>query len=136
MHEAVQAGHRHAIRELKSGTLGLVEACTLDECADERLLDLIGFSLIGCLPDKLAAGQQALRISAKLNVGPYLYAYQAPPDLVVACAAAIAEASIDERYAARPPRQARRRWWHWFVWGIRTVPVAAAPLLLSGCQAL
>lgn len=92
MAETLEVAHRHVIRELKCGVTQLAEACDIDACADERLLDLLGFALIGALhgPARDQAGAHALRISRRLKVGPYLHVRDAPHDLVMACGLAVA----------------------------------------------
>jgi hypothetical protein len=97
--------HRHVLRSLKSGEIGLIEASSDPGCCDERLLDLIGFALIGTLDgsERFDAGRRALEISYQLDVGPYLTPRTAPPELVERCAAAVAAYS-----AATPSRRPQR----------------------------
>jgi hypothetical protein len=98
---------RNVLRTLKSGDIGLVEAASDPGCCDERLLDLIGFALIGTLkgPDRFDAGRRALEISYQLDVGPYLTPRTAPPELIERCAQAIAASPPAVRQ--RPPQHAR-----------------------------
>lgn len=111
MAEALAVGNRHALRELKSGTIGLTEACSLEELADERLLDLIGFAFIGALrgTERQRAGWYALGINHELDIGPHLTPRNAPPELISLCARRVADAAGHHGPPVGVPAR-RRRW--------------------------
>lgn len=92
MQAEIDVALRHPLRELKSGTIGLLEACAEPELADERLLDLVGFALIGQLagPARVMSGVYAMDLARRFDVSPYLTATTAPHELVVTLAAAVA----------------------------------------------
>jgi hypothetical protein len=85
---------RHPLRELKSGTIGFLEACAQEQLGDERLLDLIGFALIGQLagkPGRVMSGVYAMDVARRFDVSPYCLPRAVPPPRLEAIAAAIAE---------------------------------------------
>ncbi len=85
---------QHPLRELKSGTIGLLEACADEQLADERLLDLIGFALIGQLagkPARVMSGVYAMDVARRLDVSPYCLPRTVPLQRLEVIAAAIAE---------------------------------------------
>ncbi|HEY5708599.1 MAG TPA: hypothetical protein VIS51_04325 [Solirubrobacterales bacterium] len=83
----------HPLRALKAGDLRLEEVYDYEELLEERLLDLIGFALIGRGGQPRAdAPTLALSIARVINVGPLLQLRECPRSMVAGAAQAVQDA--------------------------------------------
>lgn len=81
----------HPLRALKSGELSLADACELSDLQDDRLLELVGLSLIGTLPPAMVrtAGPLALEIGQAVGVTHLMVVRYSPPPTVRSCCEAV-----------------------------------------------